>query len=156
MKNFVILLLLAGFVFGCAESTSQENLYGDALTVSETTNISAILANPDAYLGKQVLVEGHVLNVCEKRGCWMEIAGDEAYQSIRVKVDDGVIVFPMEAQGKKARVQGEFYKIEMTADEARDYLAHQAEEKGEPFDTTAAVSPMTLYQIKGMGAVIAD
>ena len=154
MKNVVLLALLACLAFGCAPPASQGDQYGEAPTLSEITPISSILENPDAHLGKMVLVEGKVLNVCEMRGCWMELAGDQPFQTLRVKVDDGVIVFPMTAQGKTARAQGELYKIDMTVEQHRAYLAHQAEERGEPFDTTTVNDPLTLYQIKGSGALV--
>lgn len=155
MKTCAMFFILVVFAFGCAEADLDGEQYGEALTLSETTSVSSILEDPESLLGETLLIEGRVLNVCEMRGCWMEIAGDKPFQTIRVKVDDGVIVFPMTAKGKTARVEGQLYKIEMTLEEARAFLAHQAEEKGEPFDSTTVEGPMTLYQIKGAGAVIA-
>ncbi len=154
MKTRSLLLILAVFAFGCVEAGPDGEPYGEALTLSETTPISSILADPEALLGETLLIEGTVLNVCEMRGCWMEIAGDQPFQTMKVKVDDGVIVFPMTAKGKKARAEGQLYKIEMTLEEAREFLAHQAEEKGETFDPETVEGPMTLYQLKGTGAVI--
>lgn len=154
MKTYPLLLILGLFAFGCAQADLNGEQYGEALTLSETTPVSSILADPEGFLGETVLIEGRVLNVCEMRGCWMEIAGDKPFQALKVKVDDGVIVFPMTAKGKTARVEGQLNKIEMTLEEARAFLAHQAEEKGEAFDSTSVDGPMTIYQIKGSGAVI--
>ena len=154
MKPYMMLFILAVFAFGCAEADFDGEQYGEALTLSETTAVSSILADPESSLGETLLIEGRVLDVCKMRGCWMEIAGDEPFQTMRVKVDDGVIVFPMTARGKTARVEGQLYKIEMSLEEAREFLAHQAEEKGEAFDSTTVDGPMTLYQLKGAGAVI--
>ena len=154
MKAYTMLLILGMFAFGCTEAEPGGEPYGETLTLSETTPVSSILANPEGFLGETLLIEGTVLNVCEMRGCWMEIAGDKPFQTMKVKVDDGVIVFPMTAKGKKARAQGQLYKIEMTLEEAREFLAHQAEEKGEAFDPETVDGPMTLYQLKGTGAVV--
>jgi len=154
MQRIAVLLLIALFFAACAGETPEGEQYGEALTLSSTTNISDILDNPESFLGKTVLIEGTALAVCQHRGCWIDLAGDEPYQKVRVKVEDGVIVFPMTAKGKSVRAEGEVYKIEMTEEEAIAYFAHMAEMAGEPFDSTSVTGPHTIYQIKGTGAVV--
>jgi hypothetical protein len=39
-------------------------------------------------------------------GCWLALGSDKESQVLRFKVEDGVIVFPMTAKGKKAKVEG--------------------------------------------------
>ena len=102
--------------------------------MEKTTKISEILDNPEQYVGSDVKVEGMIVEVCARRGCWMEIAGDRQYEKIRIKVDDGVIVFPMEAKGRRATAEGVFTKIEMTMEQTLAYREHHAEEHGEEFD----------------------
>jgi hypothetical protein len=80
--------------------------YGTALTLTEVTKISDIYANPDTFAGKRVQVEGPVVDVCAEMGCWLALGGDKESQVLRFKVEDGVIVFPMTAKGKKAKVEG--------------------------------------------------
>lgn len=133
---------------------TEEANYGAGLTLTEKTSISTILADPEAYLDKTVLVEGEVLDVCPHMGCWMEIKSDNGEGMIKVKVKDGEIVFPVEAKGKTALVEGTVYKIELTQEKAIEYFQHIAEEKGEEFDASTITGPMTIYQIKGLGAVI--
>jgi hypothetical protein len=121
-----------------AGKTVQGKLYGKELTGSETVALSELMKNPDTYVGKTVRVEGLVVDVCAKRGCWMELAGDQEFQSIKIKVDDGVIVFPMEAKGKKAVAEGVFTRITPAAhkheghgDHAHDH-AKAEKAKSEP------------------------
>lgn len=133
---------------------TEEANYGAGLTLTEKTSISTILADPEAYLDKTVLVEGEVLDVCPHMGCWMEIKSDNGEGMIKVKVKDGEIVFPVEAKGKTALVEGTVYKIELTQEKAIEHFQHIAEEKGEEFDASTITGPMTIYQIKGLGAVI--
>lgn len=151
--KFVFVMLLMGIV-ACSEQRPNAEQYGAALTLDEPTKVSEILAAPESYMGQKVLIEGQVLEVCAKAGCWMEIASDEPAQKIKVKVNDGEIVFPMAAKGKTAKVEGEVYKIELDAEQARSYQEHLAEEQGVPFDSTSVSGPMTIYQIKGLGAEI--
>ena len=145
-----IILLSVGLTFAQSEVSN----YGAELTLAEKTSISAILENPDAYVDKTVLVEGEVLEVCPMMGCWMEIKSDDGERMIKVKVKDGEIVFPVEAKGKTALVEGTVYKIELTQEKAIQHFEHVAEEKGETFDPSTITGPMTIYQIKGLGAVI--
>ena len=130
------------------------NKYGKEITLKEKTKISAILANPQKYIGKTVLVEGTVVAVCEKRGCWMELASDQKFQKIKIKVKDGEIVFPLEESGKTALVEGTVYEIKMTKEQALEQAKHEAEEHGTEFDPASVKGPLTIYQIKGLGAVI--
>jgi hypothetical protein len=144
-----LLVLASGTV-----QAEDGKVYGEPLTGTETIEISELLGNPDPYLGKVVRVEGLVTDVCKKRGCWMSLAGDEEFQEIRIKVDDGVIVFPMEAKGKRAVAEGVFTKIEMTLEQTIAYREHHAEEHGEEFDPSTVTEPLVYYQIRGTGAVV--
>lgn len=128
--------------------------YGKPLTLKETTKISDILTDPGKYEGKKVLVEGPVVGVCEKRGCWIRIGSEKEFESIQFKVDDGVIVFPMDAKGKNARAEG---VVSVTTYSKEDLIAQgkrHAEETGEKFDPDTITGPETYVKIMGDGAVI--
>ncbi len=163
MKHKWMFVLAAAVILsGCGKEEEMKDVqvpeaskaYGEPLELKETVKVSALLNSPDDYIGKKVQVEGEILDVCKMRGCWIEIAGDEPYQKIKVKVDDGVIVFPMDAKGKKVRAEGELQKIELTVEQARKHMQHRAEEYGEKFDPASVTEPMVYYQIKGTGAVV--
>ena len=149
------ILAAAILLLGPAASAADVETYGDGVELEETTPIVKILAEPDAFLGRTVRVEGSVLDVCPKKGCWIEIGSSEEH--IQIKVDDDVIVFPAAAKGRVAAAQGEVEAIEMTREKYLGWLAHQAEEKGEEFDAeTAGVGdgPYRIIRIKGTGARI--
>ena len=153
MKTMLIVL----FVFiSCSLifAQSEEEKLGEGITLTEKTSIADILSDPESFLDQVVLVEGEVVDVCPKMGCWMELKSDSEEKIIKVKVKDGDIVFPMEAIGKTAVVEGKVYKIELTEDEAVGYMEHLAEEKGQEFDPSTVKGPMIIYQIKGIGAEI--
>ena len=151
LKLLFITFISANIVFAIIDDKDK---YGEDITLKEKTNISNILSNPEDYLDKKVLVEGEVLDVCPKMGCWMEIKSDVEGEKIKVKVKDGEIVFPVEAKGKNALVEGKVYKIDLTVDEAVEYYQHQAEERGEEFEPSTVTEAVTIYQIKGLGAEI--
>lgn len=147
-----LIVIIFFVVFGC--SSEKVEKYGNDIQSTNKVKISDILSNPQAHVGKTVLVEGVVVDVCKEAGCWMDIASDVPNQKIKVKVKDGEIVFPVEAKGKSALVEGIVYSIELDEDEAKEYFQHMAEDAGKEFDSTLVTGPMTIYQIKGKGAEI--
>ena len=150
-------LYIALFAFFIALSGCQPVMepYGEALSLSEITPIENILADPTAYVGQKVRIAGQITDVCPMKGCWIEIETEDG-QALIVKVDDGDIVFKPESKGKNAIAEGEVYSIEMDEERAIAYMEHLAEEKGEEFDPSTVEGPMTVYQIKGAGALVEE
>lgn len=114
--------------------------------------VAQLLASAPTLEGKRVAVTGTISEVCPMRGCWINLA--EGDKSMRVKVTDGQIVFPLSAQGHTATVHGVLQRIDMSVEEARTFKAHLAEEKGEPFDPASVTEPMVLWELQGEGAQI--
>ena len=150
MNKFVILFIILITV----TAYSQSDKYGKEISLTEKTSISTLLAQPEKYVGKTVLVEGEILEVCAMAGCWMDLKSDAENQKVKIKVKDGDTVFPVEAKGKSALVEGVVYKIDLTKEEAVKYYEHVAAEQGTEFDAASVTGPVTFYQIKGIGAVI--
>ena len=125
------------------------------MTLAETTSVARILADPDAYVGKKVRVQGKVADVCPMKGCWMELSEEKDGSSLRIKVDDDVIVFPADAKGKLAVAEGVVEATPMTRDEYVAWQAHLAEERGQKFDAaTVGSGPFRVLQLRGTGARI--
>ena len=150
-----LVALIAALVMVAAPAVAGETgkTYGKGVSSNEIIKVSDLVADADKYIGQTVRVEGVVIDVCAKRGCWMDLKSDGG--KVRIKVDDGVMVFPMDAKGKTAVAEGVFTKIEMTPDEALAHAKHQAEEKGQTVETAQVKdAPTVVYQIAGTGAVI--
>ena len=159
MKNKYLLSLFVAPVvllaFASSALADDAVILGEGVSVEEATPIHAILADPDAYLGKVVRIEGGVLDVCPMKGCWVEIGGED--EKIRVKVEDDVIVFPADSKGKIIAAEGTVEAVEMTREKYLEWLEHLAEEKGETFDIASAdvgEGPHRMIRIRGLGAVI--
>jgi len=126
--------------------------YGAGLVLKETTALQTILAQPEDYENRIVQVHATVDAVCPRRGCWIDIA--DAGATVRVKVTDGDIVFPLSAKGHKAVVEGIVERIVMTEEEHRAWKEHEAEELGVSFDPATVSGPMTTWRLQGIGARI--
>jgi hypothetical protein len=152
MHRFVAAALAVILCVSVASAASKK--YGKAITLKDTTKISDIYAKPDAFNGKRVKVEGPIVDVCSMKGCWIAIGSDKEFESIRFKVDDGVIVFPMTIKGSNAVVEG---VVSVTTLSVADQIAegeHMAQEKKVPFDPKTVKGPKVSIMIKGEAAEV--
>ena len=97
----VVGALLAGPGWAC-----EAERFGAGVELDATTPVSAILERAIELEGRPVAVEGTVREVCRMAGCWLEIEAADSGETLRVKVKDGEIVFPLWARGHAARAQG--------------------------------------------------
>ncbi|MCB9210334.1 MAG: DUF4920 domain-containing protein [Ignavibacteriales bacterium] len=151
MKKLFVLIAVVSFL-SVNLFADEAKKYGSELTLTEATPISEILADAESFVGKKVLVEGTVVDVCEKRGCWINLSGDKEFETIRVKVNDGEIVFPMEAKGKNALVEGEIFSIVTEGEGCGGDCSKEGEEKEHKCEHEKTTKK--VYMIKGLGAVI--
>ena len=149
--TFALVAIIALILPGLA---SAGTTYGKGTGSGDIVTISSIYDNPAKYVGKTVKVEGLIVDVCSTRGCWMSLASDRAFETLRVKVADGEIVFPITARGKKGIVQGNIQEIKMSMEQAVEFKKHQAQESGKAFDPASVTGPVTLYQVYAVGAEI--
>lgn len=150
-------VLMVAAVLWCSAAIAvagSPKKYGKPLTLKATTRVSEILAHPEQYNGKKVRVEGTVVEVCKKRGCWFKLGSDKEFESIQFKVDDGVIVFPLDAKGKSAVAEGVVSAKTYSVEDLIKQGEHQAEEQGTTFDPSTVKGPKTVVRIMGEGAVI--
>ena len=102
--------------------------YGDGVSLETSTPITELMAAAADFEGQTVRVEGEVNAVCERQGCWLLLR--DAGAEVRVKVEDGVIVFPLEAVGQRAIAQGEVMVKSMKRAAWVSWQKHLADEAG--------------------------
>lgn len=130
--------------------------YGAGVKLAAATPIADILKDPAAFRGKTVRVEGRISDVCPKRGCWMEVAGEAAGEKMRFKVEDGDIVFPMEAKGQYAVAEGVVAVNVLSIEDSKKFAEYQAKEYGRPYDPASITEPTRIIRLNGTGAVLRD
>jgi len=121
-----VVLLISVSLASAGERTS----FGEGVSLESAIKITALMTNPDEYVGKVIRVDGVVTGVCKKRGCWMHVSDPESGKGIRIKVEDGAIVFPYSLMGKSVAAQGVFEAVKLTPEQAAtmkaQYEAEQA------------------------------
>ena len=125
---------------------------GKPLALKDAISVAEVNAQAEKYVDNVVQVRGTVTEVCQMMGCWMALA--DSGQTIRIKVNDGDIVFPKEAVGKPARAEGKLVRLKLTREQAVARAKHEAEETGRKFNPATITGPLTIYQIAGTGAVV--
>lgn len=141
---------LVTWVLAMAGQTTQPQTFGAGVSLTETTPITRLLDRPADFEGTTVRVEGTVQAVCMHMGCWMAFAPAEAPdgRALLVKVDDGVIVFPVSAKGRRAVAQGVIERIGVNNIEGQQAATEHAREAGVP------VAAARSWQLKATGALV--
>jgi len=171
MRRISLITLIIGLATVLSAAGGDGTTYGEGVTLHEAVAVETLLASPDDYLGKKVRVDGVITGVCKKRGCWMQITDPDSGNGVRIKVDDGVIVFPYEAMGKKATAEGVFDAITLSPEQVEARAAQQAagqktaegescdkegarDGAGEGAGCDAPAQDNRVFLIHGTGAVI--
>lgn len=132
MRNTLLALAATLFLSAACKSTEppkSENAtagskgVGAAVSDAAPVAVAAVLANPDAYVGKPVVVEGAPAEVCPKKGCWM-LFGEGARQ-MRVTFKDYGFFVPTDSAGRTMRFEGTLSVKTLSEAEARHFLEDQ-------------------------------
>lgn len=154
MKIFSMILIATALLMTTADAKKEKRKYGKDITVKETTKISDIVAHPEKFNGKRLLVEGPIVDVCKTRGCWIKIGGDKEFESLRFKVEDGVIVFPLEIKGKSVVAEGVLSVKVYTKEDLIKSGKEHAKKEGTEFDPSTITEGKTVIQLNGEGALV--
>ena len=149
MRNHVVLSLGIALAVVFAGHAQQPQSFGTGVSLTENTPLVRLIERPADFEGKTVRVEGTVQAVCQHMGCWMAFAADNAPngRTLFVKVDDGVIVFPVSAKGRRAVAQGVMQRIGKGGEEQQAAAEHDKQ-------ASAAAEAPTAWQLKATGALV--
>jgi len=115
----------AGIVVG--ETDVEEAHFGEAFTVTESIKVKDLLDDPASYASENpILVEGTVVDVCQKAGCWMVVS--DGSRQMRVTMKEHGFAVDKQGTGSWARIQGTLHDV--TPDP--DTVAHIEGESEKP------------------------
>jgi hypothetical protein len=156
MKMILIIMIAIALTFSPLDAgpKKEKRKFGKEITLKERTKISDIIAHPEKFKGKRIVVEGPIVDVCKTRGCWIKIGGDKEFESIRFKVEDGVIVFPLEIKGKSAIAEGVLSVKVYTKDDLIKSGEEHAKNEGTEFEPSTVTEGKTVIQLNGEGALV--
>ena len=82
--------------------------------------LAQIAADPTRYEGREIRTEGEILRVCQRRGCWLELA-DSSGARVFVPMAGHAFTVPMDSVGARALVEGTVHRRELS-DAERNHL----------------------------------
>ena len=95
--------------------------FGAALTLSSPTGLPQLLAAPERFERRAILLHGVLSDVCQKKGCWTILRqGDEF---VRVRFRDYGFFLPKDAAGAEAFIEGMLEVRMLSERDARHYEA---------------------------------
>jgi hypothetical protein len=148
MKNALITIGVVGLMaLPTMGMAPLEEKLGAGVTLRESTSIADVVKSPESFVGKTIRIDGTATAICQHMGCWMAVSESSTSDSptVRLKVDDGVIVFPVKAKGKAVSAQGVFERVAATDAEGKEAASEHAKHQAQATAT---------YQLKATGAVI--
>ena len=158
MRYNNILLIIIFIQLSCFKKQSEKDLlnkvdsigyYGSHPSKGIIYDVDELLLSASESLGKKLLVNGIITEVCPMRGCWLQVKDYNSDSSIRIKVTDGEIVFPLSAKGKNVIAEGTFTKLELSEKQAKNWKHHLALEKGIELDTSSIIlSASDFYEYR--------
>jgi len=153
MKKIILSLgfcLIATFTFAQSEYKGQK--FGEAVTPGDVKPAAKMEAAMGSKTTTDMKIEGKVVDVCKKKGCWMtlEMANGEP---MRVTFKDYAFFMPMDIVGKQVVLDGVAKKQTISA----ETLRHYAEDaKKSPEEVAKITDPKKELAFEAKGVVILD
>jgi len=91
---------------------------GATIGHSPVAILADVMKNPSEFVGKSLILEGNVAEVCAKKGCWMEVLPEADSVSVRVTFKDYGFFVPKDCHGMIARMEGQFERKELSKEDA--------------------------------------
>ncbi len=113
MRRILRSLILVAVVVACAlpvaagqaPPAGDVQTFGAPVTVKKAVKLDNLQKNPAKFAGQTLRLEGVVAEVCQGRGCWIEIASPKGVSFIARSLDETILV-PKDCKGQKVVIQG--------------------------------------------------
>ncbi|MEO0814686.1 MAG: DUF4920 domain-containing protein [Myxococcota bacterium] len=142
MTRFTLIALTA-LTFACQNASSVSvapETFGAALSEgAQAQPLAKVLKDPKAHTSDAVVVEGVVRQVCQAKGCWMELASGTGAESAgaRITFKDYGFFVPMDCVGATARVEGVLQVNSLSKEQVDHMESEGATVAGKAADGTA-------------------
>ena len=132
----LLALALAPAATRAESASAAPQTFGAPVTVKKPVVIARLAKTPERFKGRTIRLEGTVKDVCQGKGCWVEVA-DEKGASFMAKSLDESVLLPKDCKGRHVVVEG----VVMT-------LPRQAAEEPAPADHSC---PKPTYIVSTRG-----
>jgi hypothetical protein len=159
MKKITLIITSVFMIYGCGSSNQTENpnkpvidstlaYYGDTITMENTIPVTEVMKTMAGKDSMPMKVKGKIVDVCQKKGCWMEMdLGNN--QSMRVTFKDYAFFVPKDAPGKTCYLEG-YAHIDTTSVEELKHYAHDAGQSKEEIEKITEPEIELSFEAKGV------
>lgn len=158
MKNLMIIALSAILLVACnngkapqnTENNASETYYGEKITPDGAIPVDELATAMGDKTEMAVKITGEVADVCQKKGCWMELKTADG-KGLRITFKDYGFFMPKDCHGKTAIAEG-IAKIEETS--VAD-LQEYAKDAGKSAEEIAAITtPQKELVFEASGVIL--
>lgn len=112
IRRLLSFILICVFITSCG-NTGKKEVSSKNLTEESAIKVefSALIKNPESYVGKNIILDGKVVHVCTETGKKMFIVGDNPDVRLYVAAGENISKFPMELLGSEITVVGVIKKV---------------------------------------------
>ncbi len=146
LYTFVFAILLSASFLNAQKTES----FGDKIKLDGAIEGASFLKQIDGKDSLITKISAPIVNVCQKKGCWMNVdLGDGKQMMVRFK-DYGFFV-PKDADGKTAVMDGVAFREVLSV----DMLRHYAEDAGKTKEEIEKITePETRLSFEASGVLI--
>lgn len=156
--NLIWIAVFALFV-ACNQKASDQvtqtdsSTFGEEITSENAMSLVNLMKEMEKTDSMQVKVRGTVEDVCQKKGCWMNIVSADTDDKMFVKFKDYGFFMPFDIAGREVIMDGYALKEITSVDELR----HYAEDAGKTAAEIAAITePEKSLKFMASGVILVD
>lgn len=158
MKKIFLLAAFTGLVYTAsaqqppAGPAAKGNTYGAAINATDAVQAATLPVLLQTGKNVPVKIKAEVLDVCPKKGCWVNLKVNDSTTAF-VKMKDYGFFVPVDMKGKTVIIDGEAFLKETSVAELRHYAEDAKKSKEE---IAAITAPKKEIRIVANGILVAE
>jgi hypothetical protein len=136
-----------------ASAAPSGEVFGEEISADGAISYAELMEQMGEQGSMMVKVRGTVQEVCQAKGCWMNIAGTEGEDAMMVQFKDYGFFVPKDIAGREVIMEGEASYQETPVEELR----HYAEDAGKSAEEIAAITePKRELRFMASGVILLE
>lgn len=150
LSSIVVLLATITIAQPPVGDAKPGDWYGEKITTDGAMNIAEIPAKLEKAESVDGKIKGKIVEVCEKKGCWLKLQVNDSTTAM-VKMKDYGFFLPVAAKGKTVVIDGET-KMKTTSVAELKHYAEDAKKSKE--EIAAITKPEKEIRVTAKGIVV--
>jgi hypothetical protein len=151
MKKIILslaLCLFTAFAFAQDATSFEGKSFGEGVKKGDVITTAQVDTKLGENTKKDMKVTGVVTLVCQKKGCFMNLAAEDG-KTIRVTFKDYAFFMPKDLAGKKVVIDGFAERTETSVEDLK-HIAEDAKKSPEEIAKITASKKEIVFEAKGV------